>query len=74
MDTRAEYSSPAPVAARRGVKASKKTSSVSSSIGARSSNSPAATPSRGSGKRVRFGADSVAGEELPAVLLSEVDF
>ena len=73
MDTRAEYSSPAPVAARGGVQASKKTPSVSSSIGARS-NSPAATPRRGSGKRVRFGADSVALEELPTVLLSEVDF
>ena len=73
MDTRAEYSSPAPVAARRGAQASKKTPTVSSSIGTRS-NSPAAA-SRGSGKRVRFGADSVAGEELPAVLLSEeVDF
>lgn len=64
MDTRAEYSSPAPVAARRGAQASNKTPSISSS----------ATASRGSGKRVRFGADSVAGEELPTVLLSEVDF
>lgn len=74
MDTRAEYSSPAPIAARRGAQASKKTPSISSSIGARSNSPAAATVSRGSGKRVRFGADSVAGEELPTVMLSEVDF
>ena len=76
MDTRAEYSSPAPVSTRRGAQTSMETPSVSSSTGARSTAAAAAaaTANRGSGKRVRFGADSVAGEELPTVLLSEVDF
>jgi hypothetical protein len=63
MDTRAEYSSPDPVAARRGAHLSMKTHAVSSSSGARSSTS---TATGCPGKRVRFGADSVAGEDLSA--------
>mmetsp|Transcript_20256 Transcript_20256/g.58118 ORF Transcript_20256/g.58118 Transcript_20256/m.58118 type:complete len:586 (+) Transcript_20256:184-1941(+) len=61
MDTRAEYSYPAAVAARRGAQASLKMPSVSSTSGARSTNTTN-TAGGGSGKRVRFGADSVAGE------------
>ena len=72
MDTRAEYSSPAPVAARRGTQGSMQmpsASSFSGATGARSSNSPSTSVGGGSGKRVRFGADSVhvAGENPSSI-------
>ena len=70
MDTRAEYSSPAPVAARRGTQGSMQmpsASSFSGATGARSSNNPSTTIGGGSGKRVRFGADIVAGENPSSI-------
>ncbi len=70
MDTRAEYSSPAPVTARRGTQGSMQmpsASSFSGATGARSSNNPNTTVGGGSGKRVRFGADIVAGENPSSI-------